>query len=65
MGEMKKCSKFWLHSLKGRDHSEHQGIDGKVIPVVDSCERSYEPLGSINGREFLDYVHDCQFLKRE
>jgi hypothetical protein len=23
--------KFWLESLKGRDHSEDRGIDGRII----------------------------------
>jgi len=23
--------KFWSESLKGREHSEHLGIDGKII----------------------------------
>jgi hypothetical protein len=25
------CIKFWLESLKGRDHSEDLGIDGRII----------------------------------
>jgi hypothetical protein len=25
------CTKFWLEGLKGRDHSEDLGIDGKII----------------------------------
>jgi len=27
-------------------------------PMADSCEHSNEPLGSIKGREFLDYLSD-------
>jgi hypothetical protein len=30
MGEM-RTTKFWLKSLKGRDHSEDLGLDGKII----------------------------------
>jgi hypothetical protein len=25
------CKKFWLESLKGRDHSEDLDVDGKII----------------------------------
>jgi hypothetical protein len=25
------CSKFWFERLRGRDHSEDLGIDGKMI----------------------------------
>jgi hypothetical protein len=25
------CKKFWLESLKGREHSEDLGVDGRVI----------------------------------
>jgi len=25
------CTQFWFENLKGRDHSEDLGIDGKVI----------------------------------
>jgi hypothetical protein len=31
--------------------------------VAGSCERSNEPLGSIKGREFLDYSSDYWLLK--
>jgi hypothetical protein len=31
MGEMKMNSKFWSENLKGRDHSEDLGMDGKII----------------------------------
>jgi len=24
-------AEFWLKNLKGRDHSEEQGVDGKII----------------------------------
>jgi hypothetical protein len=38
--------KFWSENLKGRDHSEHIGIDGKII-----LERI---LGNRFGRHGLD-----------
>jgi hypothetical protein len=25
------CTKFWLESLKGEDHSEDLDVDGKII----------------------------------
>jgi hypothetical protein len=25
------CTKFWLESLKGRDHSEYLGVAGRII----------------------------------
>jgi hypothetical protein len=25
------CTKFWLESLKGRDHSEDLSVDGRII----------------------------------
>jgi len=28
---MRKCTKFWLENLKGRDHVEDLGIDGRLI----------------------------------
>jgi hypothetical protein len=31
MGNMRNAYKIWLKSLKGRDHSEDLGVDGKVI----------------------------------
>jgi hypothetical protein len=31
MGEMRNEYKIWLESLKGRDHSEDLGIDGRII----------------------------------
>jgi hypothetical protein len=33
--------------------------------VVGSCEHGNEPSDSIKGREFLDYLSDCQFLKKD
>jgi hypothetical protein len=29
-GGDKKCVQFWLESLKGRDHLEDMGIDGRL-----------------------------------
>jgi hypothetical protein len=31
-------------------------------PVADSCEKGEERLGSINGREFVNWLIDYQFL---
>jgi hypothetical protein len=28
---MKRCAVFWLENLKGRDHSEDLGVDGKIM----------------------------------
>jgi hypothetical protein len=33
--------------------------------VASSCEYGNEPSGSIKGEEFLDYMSDCQLLKRD
>jgi hypothetical protein len=30
-GEMRSTYKVWLESLKGRDHFEDLGIDGRII----------------------------------
>jgi hypothetical protein len=30
MGEERKCTRFWWESLKERDHTEHQGVDGRM-----------------------------------
>jgi hypothetical protein len=29
-GEERKCTRFWWESLKERDHSEDQGVDGRM-----------------------------------
>jgi hypothetical protein len=34
-------------------------------PVVGSCEQNNEPLGSIKGREFLDYLSDYWLLEKD
>jgi hypothetical protein len=31
MGKMIMCTKFWSQHLKGRDHLEDSGVDGKII----------------------------------
>jgi hypothetical protein len=31
MIEMKMHAMFWLENLKGRNHSEHMGVDGRII----------------------------------
>jgi hypothetical protein len=31
MGRLEMFTKFWLKSLKGRDHSEELGVDGRII----------------------------------
>jgi hypothetical protein len=31
MGNMRNAYSFWLGSLKGRDHSEDLGVDGRII----------------------------------
>jgi hypothetical protein len=31
MGEMRNASQFWWESLKGTNHSEDIGVDGKMI----------------------------------
>jgi hypothetical protein len=31
MGKMRNAYKFWFESLKGRDHSEDLGVDGRII----------------------------------
>jgi hypothetical protein len=33
--------------------------------VTGSCEHDNEISGSIKGREFLDRMNDCQFLKND
>jgi hypothetical protein len=33
--------------------------------VADSCEHDNEPSGSIKGEEFLEYLSDYQFLKKD
>jgi hypothetical protein len=30
-GDEKWHTKFWLVSLKGRDHLEHLGVDGRIL----------------------------------
>jgi hypothetical protein len=30
-GEIRKHTQFWSKSLKGRDHSDDLGIDGRII----------------------------------
>jgi hypothetical protein len=32
--------------------------------VADSCEHVNELSGSVKGGEFLDYLSDCQLLKK-
>jgi hypothetical protein len=44
----------------GLDSSrEGQGL------MAGFCENGNEPSGSIKGREFLDYLSDCQLLKKD
>jgi hypothetical protein len=31
MGEKAQHTKFWLENLKGRDHPEYLGVDGRII----------------------------------
>jgi hypothetical protein len=31
MGEMRNAYKIWLENLKGRDHLEDLGVDGRII----------------------------------
>jgi hypothetical protein len=33
--------------------------------VAGPCEHSNEPSGSINGGEFLEWLSDCQLLKKD
>jgi hypothetical protein len=33
--------------------------------MVGCCEHGNEPLGSIKGGEFLDYLSNCQLLKKD
>jgi hypothetical protein len=35
------------------------------IPVAISCERGNETSGSIKGGEFIDYLSNYQFLKKD
>jgi hypothetical protein len=30
-GRDDKCTVFWLGNLKGRDHAEDLGVDGKIV----------------------------------
>jgi hypothetical protein len=31
MGEMRNAYKIWSENLKGRDHEEDLGVDGRII----------------------------------
>jgi hypothetical protein len=49
-GREDKCTQYFvLENLKGRDHSEHQGIDGKIILEwifgLDSSGSGKGPVG--------------------
>jgi hypothetical protein len=33
--------------------------------VAGCCEHGNEPSGSIKGGEFVDYLDDCQLLKKD
>jgi hypothetical protein len=40
MGKMRKVHKTWLKSLKGRDHFNDRGVDGRIIlKWMKECER--------------------------
>jgi hypothetical protein len=41
-------TKFWMESLKGRDHSEDLSVDGRII------------LKWVLGREGVDSIHVAQ-----
>jgi hypothetical protein len=30
-GSLEMCTKYWFKGLKGRDHSQDQGVDGSTI----------------------------------
>jgi hypothetical protein len=47
MGEMRNVYNIWLESLKGRDHSEDKGVDGRISGWM---------FGEI-GLEFVDRMH--------
>jgi hypothetical protein len=48
MREIRKSPKFCLENLKGRDHSEDIGVDGRII------------LEGILGWEGVDWIHVVQ-----
>jgi hypothetical protein len=33
-GRDEKVMQFWLENLKGRDHSEDLGVDGKILEWI-------------------------------
>jgi hypothetical protein len=33
---------FWLESLKGRDHAEDTGVDGRILFIMDLKEGVWE-----------------------
>jgi hypothetical protein len=39
--------------------------DSGQVAVAKSFEHSDEPLGSLKGGAFLDWLSDCQFLKED
>jgi hypothetical protein len=44
-------TEFWLWSLNGRDHSEDQDVDGRIILKVDFRKLSWEEM---------DWIHVAQ-----
>jgi hypothetical protein len=48
MGEMRIHTIFWSKILKGRDHTEDLGVDGRIICKVDLRE-----IGCEGGTGFI------------
>jgi hypothetical protein len=44
---------------------ELDASDSGYGPVVDTCDHGNEPVGSIKGREFLDYLSEYLLLKKD
>jgi hypothetical protein len=45
MGNMRNAFEFWLKNLKGRDHSEDLGVDGKI--TMDLREMEWGESGAV------------------
>lgn len=56
---VRNAYKFWFGSLRGREHLEYLGVNGRIVLECVSESGVYVDLFQLAGeREFLDHLSD-------